>query len=481
MRNIPKDEYLRCVALVLLRRMGFPLSTSPCRAPGWVGSTPDEYFFIFMATPKSSKRSYSDSDSDTEIQPSSFPHFIVLESLEDKPLSKLNPILVEKTLSGIVKPTSVKKLNNGTILVEVDKRTYADNLLKMKTFGGLKIKSYAHLSLNTSKGVVRSSELSLCTLDEIKSYLQQQGVTDVKRISIKRNEETINTNTYIFSFNKPQLPKEIKVGYNNIKVSPYIPNPLRCYNCQKFGHHETKCLKSPVCKKCGGSGSDHIEHSCNNTIKCANCQGNHPADSRDCMVWKREKEVNQIKYTNNISFPEARKIVQSKTQFPTRSYAQATSSTTETKHDHTCRSCHEILDKLTKLTPDSLPKFISELQSTLSESNKPQSSTPKPTSTSTSVQSEGATQVTPAHIIQTPKSPARQSNGSPNRGLRQSPTPRQRIQLEKTNSKNRFSVLEDEESMECGAPPSAPSSPTSQHRGKNPPQTPKPQRTKSHK
>ena len=319
----------------------------------------------------------------------------------------------------------MKKLNNGTILVEVDKRTYADNLLKMKTFGGLKIKSYAHLSLNTSKGVVRSSELSLCTLDEIKSYLQQQGVTDVKRISIKRNEETINTNTYIFS--------------------------------------------------------DHIEHSCNNTIKCANCQGNHPADSRDCMVWKREKEVNQIKYTNNISFPEARKIVQSKTQFPTRSYAQATSSTTETKHDHTCRSCHEILDKLTKLTPDSLPKFISELQSTLSESNKPQSSTPKPTSTSTSVQSEGATQVTPAHIIQTPKSPARQSNRSPNRGLRQSPTPRQRIQLEKTNSKNRFSVLEDEESMECGAPPSAPSSPTSQHRGKNPPQTPKPQRTKSHK
>ena len=96
MRNIPKDEYLRCVALVLLRRMGFPLSTSPCRAPGWVGSTPDEYFFIFMATPKSSKRSYSDSDSDTEIQRSSFPHFIVLESLEDKTLSKLNPILVEK-------------------------------------------------------------------------------------------------------------------------------------------------------------------------------------------------------------------------------------------------------------------------------------------------------------------------------------------------------------------------------------------------
>ena len=104
--------------------------------------------------------------------------------------------------------------------------------------------------------------------------------------------------------------------YNIIKVSPYIPNPLRCYNCQKFGHHEIKCLKSPVCKMCGGSGSEHIELSCNNTIKRSNCQGNHPADSRDCMVRKREKEVNQIKYTNNISFPEARKIVQSKKSIP---------------------------------------------------------------------------------------------------------------------------------------------------------------------
>ena len=26
-----------------------------------------------------------------------------------------------------------------------------------------------------------------------------------------------------------------------VKVDVYIPNPLRCYNCQVFGHHENKC------------------------------------------------------------------------------------------------------------------------------------------------------------------------------------------------------------------------------------------------
>ena len=192
--------------------MGYPLSTFPCWAPGWVGSTPDEIILYLMATPKSSKRSYSDSESDTETQQSSFPHFIVLESLEDKPMSKLSPFVTKKFLSGLFTPVSVKKLGNGTLLVEINKKPYADILLKIKSFGGLKIKAFAHLSLNISKGVVRSSELSLCTLDELKSHLANQGVTDIKRISIKRNEQTINTNTYILPSTNPHFQKNSKLA-----------------------------------------------------------------------------------------------------------------------------------------------------------------------------------------------------------------------------------------------------------------------------
>ena len=469
--------------------MGFPLSTSPCRAPGWVGSTPAENIIYCMALSKSSKRPHLDTDSDSETLSLSFPHFVVLESLEDKQLAKLSPFVIEKTISGIVKPISVKKLKDGTLLIEVEKKTYADNLIKMKSFHGLKIKGYAHTSLNTSKGVVRSSELSLCSLEEIKTHLQNQGVSDVKRITIKRNDEIINTNTYIFTFNRSQAPTELKVGYNIIKVNPYIPNPLRCYNCQKFGHHESKCLKSPICKKSGGSGSDHAELTCTNPICCANCQSSHPADSKECMVWKLEKQVNTIKYTNNIPFPEARKIVQSQTQPQTKSYSQVTKSNIETKPSHSCHSCSTILEKLVSLTPDNLPQLITELKSSLSEKNHPTITTSKPTVSTASSQppavsitpspppSEMAPHVPSPREIHPPKSPVRQDNRSPSRGLRQSPTPRQRIQLEKTNSKNRFEVLESEQSMECGEISSTPT-PTSKTSGQKPPQTPKPQRTK---
>ena len=194
------------------------------------------------------------------------------------------------------------------------------------------------------------------------------------------------------------------------------------------------------------------------------------------MVWKREKENNQVKFTNNIPFPEARKIVQSQNNFPPKSYAQAATTNTEPKQHHSCQSCHPLLEKLSNLTPDTLPKFIKDLKVSLLGDKPSQPSTSQPTVKSQPTQPprEVAKQVAPRQTTQSPLSPVRQST-------RQSPTPRQRIQLEKTNSKKTFSVLEDEESMECGAPPSAPSSPTPEHRGKSPPQTPKPQRKKVNK
>ena len=137
-----------------------------------------------------------------------------------------------------------------------------------------------------------------------------------------------------------------------------------------FGHHEQKCLKSPVCKKCGESGSHHIELSCYNTPKCVNCKGNHPADSLDCVAWKREKEINTIKYTNNISFPEARKIVENFNTFPSKSYSKVTKQNIENKHDHSCQSCHTILEKLSSLIPDTLPQLIADLNQSLSPKSK---------------------------------------------------------------------------------------------------------------
>ena len=117
----------------------------------------------------------------------------------------------------------------------------------MTKFHNINVKTYLHKSLNISKGVVRSKKLSLCTIEEMK----KQRVTEVKRISIKKERKTIETNTYVMTFNQSKIPEKIKVGYRMEMVEQYIPNPLRCYKCQKYGHHECNCRGREVCMKCG--------------------------------------------------------------------------------------------------------------------------------------------------------------------------------------------------------------------------------------
>ena len=200
------------------------------------------------------KRSHAESDSDNDSDQTFFLKFRGLESTEDSPIT----LLFRKTLSSLIKPKSVKKLTSNTLLVEVPKKTFSDFLLEQKYFYNFKIKVYLCNSLNLSKSVVRSPDLSLCTLGEIKTNLCKQDITDVQRIFIKKNNLTILTNTHILSFNTSNPPTKIKIGLKITKVEIYISNLLKCHNYQKFRHHKAKCTRPLVFKNCAEIRINHI-------------------------------------------------------------------------------------------------------------------------------------------------------------------------------------------------------------------------------
>ena len=111
-----------------------------------------------------------------------------------------------------------------------------------------------------------------------------------------------------------------------MNVEVYIPNPLRCYSCRVFGHHEDYCLKKPICGNCCGEKHCSDVRNCSETPKCANCNGNHPVSSRDCPSWKKEKQILTVKYQRSITFFEARKIVEEQISAPGKSYTSITKS-----------------------------------------------------------------------------------------------------------------------------------------------------------
>ena len=173
--------------------------------------------------------------------------------------------------------------------------------------------------------------MALATEDEIASAQGNQGVTNIKRISLRKGEQRIQTNTYILTFNKPQTPKEVKIGYCLERVEQHVPAPLRCFKCQKFGHHREACRVRQTSSKCGEKDLDRAEEDCLKVIRCANCQHDHPAYARTCTIYQKEKEIIEVKHKRNVSFLEARRIVGS--YMGESSYARRADRTNDdTKH-----------------------------------------------------------------------------------------------------------------------------------------------------
>ena len=68
----------------------------------------------------------------------------------------------------------------------------------------------------------------------------------------------------------------------------------QCKLCQQFGHHYRRCSNPPICGICADPHHDTRTHTCltcnyrggcdHKPAKCANCQGAHRANSRDCKI-----------------------------------------------------------------------------------------------------------------------------------------------------------------------------------------------------
>ena len=74
-----------------------------------------------------------------------FTNFIVLESFEKKPITKLSPLVGEKFLLTNVYPKSEKVTNSNILIVKLGIKSHTQSILKMTNFDNIKIKIVALL------------------------------------------------------------------------------------------------------------------------------------------------------------------------------------------------------------------------------------------------------------------------------------------------------------------------------------------------
>ena len=251
------------------------------------------------------------------MEPAFKRYLVIKHENTDQKMTDISPFKIERKMKKVLGKKHVCKLSSlrsGLLLVEVDQKQLYDRLMTTKKLDDIPVIIEEHTGLNTSKGIVfcDSEAIGKMSNDEIKSEMESQNVTEVYRVIQKREgEEDRETNMYILTFSTPTLPKEVKMGYIKLNVKLYIPNPRRCFNCQRYGHGKNTCTHETVCALCGESGHEYGAEVCSQQKKCYHCEQEHETTSKECPMWKLEKMILEDKIRNNITFGQARSRVYS--------------------------------------------------------------------------------------------------------------------------------------------------------------------------
>ncbi|GFV56726.1 uncharacterized protein TNCV_4689511 [Trichonephila clavipes] len=135
-----------------------------------------------------------------------------------------------------------------------------------------------HNTLNYSRGVISAADLLNVSTEEIKGeYMDQKAVCEVRRITIRRDGQVLNTKHLILTFSTPELPQSVKAAYLHCPFDLTFQNPLRCFQCQRFGRSKTVRRGQPTCSRCAEVGHDSAD--CKAKERCVNCKGDHSSFS----------------------------------------------------------------------------------------------------------------------------------------------------------------------------------------------------------
>ena len=111
----------------------------------------------------------------TNWKAAAFQNTLYKESKEETPIISLSPFIIEKILTANISPNMVKKLKNGTLLIQIKKKKHADFLLKSKSIPTQNIKQIQR----------RSKKCRTITLfyRRNRKRIKNQSVLEAKRIN----------------------------------------------------------------------------------------------------------------------------------------------------------------------------------------------------------------------------------------------------------------------------------------------------------
>ena len=121
--------------------------------------------------------------------------------------------------------------------------------------------------------------------------------------------ELTPTGTIKVTFQSQSLPTHIIIHSVRSEVTPFIPKPIFCQNCLRYGHRSLGCRSKQRCPSCGNQHG-YLECEKKETPECIYCKTAHSTtDFTKCQEYKTQHKIKEVMTLNNFSFIEALKIV----------------------------------------------------------------------------------------------------------------------------------------------------------------------------
>lgn len=199
---------------------------------------------------------------------------------------------------------ALSKMKNGSVLVTTASSAQSRALLACAKLGDIPVVFTPHKNLNSVQGLIFHRDLLLQTDDELRADLERRGVRFVRRVQRGPKNNKVDTGAFILAFDGDVLPEKVKVMVYRCIVKPYIPPPMRCFRCYKFGHMSSRCDTQPICRDCGKAS--HEGSPCTPPPTCVNCGEQHSPCSPDCTVYQQEKKIQEYKTLDRLTYREAR-------------------------------------------------------------------------------------------------------------------------------------------------------------------------------
>ena len=226
---------------------------------------------------------------------------------------RISPLVLENKLLSLcpTREMCFRPQKTNEWLIDATTKAQSDIFLKIEEIQGIKVSVKSHDMLNYIQGTVVLPQIDedeevpdkTILLDSLK--LRYDNINNIEVFEIpNRKEHKKPIRIAKIKFIGQDLPQKIKILGQNREVRPYVPKPLQCKLCCKFGHTHKVCQNKEICIVCGSE-----EHTTNwkcPDMNCSNCGQLHHARSKECPFYMYNTELKLLMTRTGMAVREAK-------------------------------------------------------------------------------------------------------------------------------------------------------------------------------